>query len=183
MFFTQNSLMPMVTRRSGLGVAFTQRHAVCDTAGIDEAIASVKQPGWSSGASLNLVDVSNKRMVNVEVWMDTNSVLEITPAMGNYSHFNEYKHLRTASGATIDSPLIRKSDPRQGRSDSLPPVVNTEDIRSRLSDPLIYRKSKTLITTILNGTTGTLDVWCCGVPATQAPPHYSWSLTSFFDTD
>ena len=170
----------MMTRPSGLGAVFTQKRAVCETAGIDEAIASVKKPGWSSGASLNLVDLSNKRMANVEVYMDTHSVFEITPAIGNYSHFNEYKHLRTASGDSIDNPLVFNSDPRQGRSYALPPVANTEDIRMRLSDPLIYRTNKTLLTTILNGTTGMLDIWCCGVRATSAPPHYSWSLLSFF---
>merc|ERR1712062_510811 len=52
----------------------------------------------------------------------------------------------------------------------------------RLSDPLIYRKGKTLLTMILNGTTGTLDVWH-GVTATSAPPTYSWSLSSFFSNN
>jgi len=183
MFFTQNTLLPLVTRPSGLGVVFTQKRAVCEMNGIDEAIASVKQPGWSSGASLNLVDMRNKRMANVEVWMDENSVQEVTSEMGNYSHFNQYKHLRTASGASIDNPLVFNNDPRQSRSYMLPPVATTEDIRQRLSDPLIYRKNKTVLTTILNGTTGTLDVWCCGVPAASAPPHYSWSLLSFFGSD
>jgi len=180
MFFTQNTLLPKLTSPGGLGVVFTQKRAICDSTSIDEAIASLKQPGWSSGASLNFVDLRNKRMANMEVWMNMNSVLEITNEMGNYSHFNVYKHLRTPSGARIDDPTAHGLDPRQSRSYALPPVANTDDIRMRMSDPLIYRTNKTLLTTILNGTTGTLDVWCCGVRATSAPPHYSWSLHSFF---
>jgi len=180
LFFTQNTLLPKRTRPGGLGAVFTQKRAICDTDGIDQALASVTQPGWSSGASLNFVDLRNKRMANVEVWMDMNSVLEVTTEMGNYSHFNAYKHLCTPSGFSIDNPLVGKADPRQNRSYVLPPVADTEDIRMRLSDPLIYRRNKTLLTTILNGTTGMLDVWCCGVTAASAPPHYSWSLPSFF---
>lgn len=177
-FSTQNTLLPMVTRPSGLGCVFIQRRAICDTKSMSDALVALTRPGWSSGASLNVIHLGEKRMANVEAWMDSHSVLEVTPAMGNYSHFNEYKHLGMASGARIDDPLSFISDPRQGRSDELPPVGNAGDIRVRLSDPLIYRNT-TLLTTILNGSTGMLDVWC-GVPASHSPPHYSWSLPSFF---
>jgi hypothetical protein len=179
-FSTQNSLVPTMNKPGGLGCVFIQRRAICETTSMNEALAGIKRPGWSTGASLNIVQLVEKRMANVETWMDTHSVLEVTPAMGNYSHFNEYKHLRTASGARIDDPTHFISDPRQGRSNELPPVGNAGDIRMRLGDPLIFRPGHTLITTILNGSTGMLDVWCCGVQASSSPPHYSWNLPSFF---
>jgi len=179
-FSSQNSLVPVMSKPGGLGCVFIQRRAVCDTNSMSGVLDELTRPGWSSGASLNIVQLREKRMANVEACTDLHSVFEVTPDMGNYSHFNEYKHLRMASGAAIDDPLKFVSDPRQGRSDELPPVGNTEDIRMRLGDSLIYREKKTLITTILNGSTGMLDVWCCGVKASDSPPHYSWNLPSFF---
>lgn len=183
MYATQNTLNPRHSRPRGLAVAFMQRRAICSARNMDAAIAGLTRSGWSDGASMNVVDLRAGRMANVELWEDRHNVLEVTPIMGNYSHFNEYKHLTTEAGMPIDDPRKFVHDPRQGVVDSLPPPQSTADIMARLSHPKVYGKDGTLITLILNGTTGQLDIWCCGVSATSDPanPVYSFNLHSFFD--
>lgn len=182
MYHSQNTLLPRKSRAGGLALTFVQKRAICSANGMDAYIAEVTRPGWSDGASMNVVDTRGGRMANIELWEDRHSVLEITPAMGNYSHFNEYKHLETAKGRPVDNPLQFVRDLRQSRVDSLPAPRTTHDIMARLSDPVVYSKNGTLLTTVLNGTTGQLDIWCCGVPAMHAPskPVYSLNLNTFF---
>jgi len=179
-FSTQNSLLPKTSRSRGLATAFVQRRAICSATNMDEAIAGLTKGGWSDGASLNIVDVRSRRMVNVEFWEDMSSVLEITEAMGNYSHFNRYKHLRNARGLSIDDPSGFIHDLRQASVDALPPPRSAHDVMARLGDSSIFRPSATLTTVVVNGSTGQLDVWC-GTPSSMSGPVYSWNLFNFFD--
>jgi len=121
-------------------------------------------------------------MANIEIWEDRYNVLEITKEMRNYSHFNEYKHLETSKDHPIDNPALFVHDLRQSRVDSLPAPRSDRDIMARLSDHVVYSPGGTLVTMVLNATTGILNVWCCGVPAMQAPdsPVYSLNLNNFF---
>lgn len=182
MYATQNTLTPRSSRPRGLVVALMQRRAICGAQNMDEAIAGLTRPGWSDGASMNVVDVRGGRMANVELWEDLHSVLEVTRSMANYSHFNEYKHLSTAAGTPVDDPRGFVHDARQGLVDSLPSPQSTADIMDRLSNPKVYNKAGTLVTLVLNGTTGEMNVWCCGVSAMSDPanPVYSFNLKHFF---
>lgn len=182
MYHTQNTLLPRKSRAGGLACSFVQKRAVCQSKNMNEYVAALTKPGWSDGASMNVVDLHNKKMVNVEIWEDRHNVQEVTNAMGNYSHFNEYKHLKTVVNSPVDNPSRFVHDPRQAEVDSLPAPRNTLDIMERLSNPLVYNKAGTLVTLVLNGTTGRLHIWCCGVSAMEAPqnPVYSWDLKSFF---
>merc|ERR1712232_1317922 len=106
--------------------------------------------------------------------------------MGNYSHFNEYKHLYkhvSAGLEHIDDPQLFVRDMRQARVDSLPPPRSEVDIGERLSDGVVFSPTGTLVTLVLNGTTGRLNVWCCGVSASSAfrKPMYTWNLFGFFN--
>jgi len=66
--FTQNTLLPVRSRPDGLACAFVQRRAIITAEGMDDVIAGLTVPGWSDGASMNVVDVRGKRMANVELW-------------------------------------------------------------------------------------------------------------------
>ena len=74
---------------------------------------------------------------------------------------------------------------RQARFDALPAARTIADVRARLSDTAdaaypVYRPM-TLTSIVLDGATGTLDVWCCGSsPASGAPPVYKWDVLSWF---
>jgi len=180
-YLTQNSLFPKSPAPGGLGSAFTQRSAICGPSGskgLDAVIAELTKGNWSSGASVNIVDLAGKRMANVEVFQDSNAVTIVTEEMGNYTHFNMYKALGVGQ-------LDERGDStmhRQARADALPPVRNTEDIKARLSDVEdqaypIYRNS-TLATFVLDGLTGQLDMWCCGDSALGASPRHSWNIAA-----
>merc|ERR1719399_1088047 len=73
-------------------------------------------------------------------------------------------------------------DLRQPVVDALPPPRSTVDIMARLSHPQVFNSDGTLVTLILNGTTGDLNIWCCGVSAASHPsePIYSLNLRRFF---
>jgi len=195
MYLTQNSLFPTTTRRGGLGSAFIQRQAICPAgptaavrrgrAGMDSVQSAIRREGWSSGASLNLVDLVEGRMANVEVHMDASSVFPVLhEAAGystNYSHMNMYK---TLERGTADVPHASTLH-RQARVDALPAPRSAADVRLLLSDASDPRypifRNMTLVTMILNGTTGDLDVWCCGLSANSgAPPVYRWNAINFF---
>merc|ERR1712232_754208 len=123
---------------------------------MEEVIAALSMTGLSDGASVNVVDLYGQRMANVELWEDSHSVQEVTSTMGNYSHFNEYKHLSTSRGRPVDDPVRFARDLRQSVVDSLPPPRSEVDIMARLSNPQVFSQAGTLVTLILNGTTGRL---------------------------
>lgn len=184
MYSTQNTLLPRRSRAGGLACGLAQRRAICPARSMAEAVAGLTVGGWSDGASMNVVDLKGKRMANVELWEDSHSVQEVTSTMGNYSHFNEYKHLSTSRGKPVDDPVRFARDLRQSVVDALPPPRSEVDIMARLSNPQVFSQAGTLVTLILNGTTGRLRVWCCGVSPSSDPhnPIYTWDLFSFFDT-
>jgi len=179
MFATQNSLVPRKSRAGGLACAFVQRRAICGAHNLDEAVNALSVKGWSNSASMNVVDAHGKRMANVELWEDRYNVLEVTEAMNNYTHFNEFKHLETARNHSIDDPRLFVHDPRQARADDLSAPRSEVDVMARLSDSQIFRPTATITTVVLNGTTGVLRMWC-GVPSASNPPAYTWDMFNFF---
>jgi hypothetical protein len=178
-FATQNSLVPKRSRPGGLVCSLVQRRAICRAHNLDEAVNALTVNGWSDSASMNVVDLQGKRMANVELWEDRHSILEVTDAMHNYSHFNEFKHLQTAGGNRIDDPRIFPHDPRQARVDALPPPRSDRDVMDRLSDAQVFRPTATITTLVVNGSTGVLRLWC-GVPSASNPPAYIWDMLNFF---
>lgn len=180
MFATQNTLIPRRSRAGGLACAFVQRRAVCPAENLDDVVRGLATPGWSDGASMNVVDVFGRRMANVELWEDTHSVVEVLERDGNYSHFNEYKHLTKQDGDRIDDARIFARDSRQATVDLLPPPRTAADVADRLSNPSVYRPTATLVTVIVNGSTGELHLWA-DQPSANNPPLYSWDLRHFFD--
>eukprot|EP00929_Paragymnodinium_shiwhaense_P029206 TRINITY_DN16796_c0_g1_i1.p1 TRINITY_DN16796_c0_g1~~TRINITY_DN16796_c0_g1_i1.p1 ORF type:complete len:425 (-),score=90.17 TRINITY_DN16796_c0_g1_i1:346-1593(-) len=192
-YMTQNSVFPRQTLPSGLGSVFVQRKAICGgkhskpATSLDDIVANLKSIGkparpWSSGASINVVDLMNRQMANVEVHEQEVGVQIVTEEMGNYSHFNMYK---TLAKAHLDPPQASTLH-RQARVDALPPSRSQEDVKARLSDTAdpsypIFR-NMTITTAVLNGLTGDLDVWCCGhAAASGKSPLHSWNVLSFFD--
>jgi len=182
MYLTQNSLFPRTTKPGGTLMAFAQREALCGPSGrrgLDGVVASLAGTSWSAGASVNLVDLSARRMANVELYEGFHKVTEVTPRMGNYSHFNMYKAL---GAGVLDKPEP-SSVHRQARVDALPPVRSRADIASRLSDTAdgeypLYR-DMTLATFLLDGMSGQLEVWCCGHSAASgAPPMHTWNISA-----
>merc|ERR1712217_676055 len=109
---------------------------------------------------------------------DTYSSLEITGNMGNYSHFNEYKHLQF-QGQSIDNPK-KIQNKRQKIADSLPAPRTDFDIMERLSEVWVYGPSSTIATYVLNSTTGKFNVWN-GKKAINPPPIYEWNLKTLFE--
>eukprot|EP00928_Gymnodinium_smaydae_P049981 TRINITY_DN33587_c0_g1_i1.p1 TRINITY_DN33587_c0_g1~~TRINITY_DN33587_c0_g1_i1.p1 ORF type:complete len:390 (-),score=43.58 TRINITY_DN33587_c0_g1_i1:262-1431(-) len=186
MYMTQNSLFPKDVDRRGHDVSsvFIQRNAICGKAARQGVIAIERQLSmfdWSGGASVNLVDLKTKRMRNIELYRGEFAGTEVDDEMGNYSHFNMYKELIVSDIG--DTSTLH----RQARVDSLPPPRTTQDIKKILSDigdgeyPIF--RDMTLTTLILDGTSGRLDAWCCGVSAASgAKPLHSWSLLPATDS-
>ena len=188
-YLTQNSLFPRKTLEGGLSSAFMQRNALCGTAtagkGLDAIIGAMTAPhagvGWSSGASVNLVSLHERRMANVEVHEARHSVHEVRmDGAANYSHFNMYKHLEVGVADGPENSTLH----RQARVDALPPARSLADVKARLSDTAdsaypIFR-DMTLTSLVLDGASGRLNVWCCHHSALDGPPAYSWSLKDFF---
>lgn len=188
MYLTQNSLFPRVTRASGLGSGFVQRDAICGRRGggrrgMDHVISRLSVSGWSSGASVNLVDLVERRMANLESHLDRTAVYELPArsAAANYSHMNMYKELEVGVADEPDPSTLH----RQARLDSLPPPRSVADVRARLSDHAdatypVFR-TMTLATMVLDGSEAKLQVWCCGLSAVSgAPPVYTWDVMHFF---
>merc|ERR1712173_72785 len=129
----------------------------------------------------NLVDLKAERMANIEVWEDRRSVFEVSERMGNYTHFNMYKHLELQN---ITDKIDASSVHRAAITDALPPPRTRADVMSILSDTtdpeLPVFKNGTLATFILDGLTGQLDIWCNASANSGAPPAYSWNLWRFF---
>lgn len=178
LFSTQNSMVPRRQRAGGLACAFVQKRAICPSRSLEEAALALSVPGWSDGASMNIVDVRGKKMANVELWEDRHSILEVTNSMGNYSHFNEYKHLETKRGKSIDDPRIFLRDARQSNVDALPAPRSEEDVKARLTT--VFRPDATITTLVVNGSTGKLSLWYAS-PSATSNPVYSWDMLHFFD--
>jgi hypothetical protein len=189
MYLTQNSLFPLRTRAGGLGSMFVQRQAICglskERRGMDTVVAGLMRGGLSSGASVNLVDLKERRMASVELHEDAASVRAVGPAgvassVANYSHFNMYKELEVGRADAPNNSTLH----RQARVDEMPPPRTLGDVKATLSDAAdaeypIFR-GMTLASLALDGSTGSLDVWCCGDAAAAAPPAYRWNVLSFF---
>ena len=116
-YLTQNSLFPLKTRAGGLGSAFVQRDAICGAAprgtrrGIDHVLGGLRRGGWSSGASLNIVDLHERRMANLETHLDAHATYELPAAAGNYSHMNSACTLQRAH----TPPRSLRARPRTSR--------------------------------------------------------------------
>jgi len=184
-YVTENSLFPVRSRAGGAAWAFAQREAICGSAGglgHEGVSEEITRHTWSSGASVNIVDIRRRRLVNIEVNEDRSSVHVISDGAAgaaNYSHFNMYKHLDGA-----DTPQASSID-RQARVDALPAVRSYQDVLERLSDhenpehPIF--RNDTLMTTAFDSASGRMSVWCCGRSAATHPPSHTWDMLHFFD--
>lgn len=197
LYLTQNALFPIHNLPRGISSAFAQRAALCGagegpsgrraSATLDELLGAVTPSGaadaWSTGASLNLVSLGERRLANVEVLTDSYAVHELDGRKGgNWSHFNLFK-LPPFRGHADERSSSVSSQHRQARVDALPPVRSATDVAARLSDTAdeafpIYR-NMTLHTLILDGLSGTLRMWCCGRRAAFDEPQFTWHLPSF----
>ena len=184
-YLTQNSLFPNVSVPRGLGSAFVQRDALCGASGargLDGVVKALSRGGWSSGASVNLVDLKARRMASFEAHVDEHAVREVPTTAGpaNQTHVNRYKWMDVAQ----DGSHAASSLHRQARFDALPAPRGREDVARLLSDEgddayPVFREM-TLASLVLDST-GHLDAWCCGhAPASGHAPAYSWDILHFF---
>lgn len=184
MYLTQNSLFVRSVTSDGLAMIFAQRHALCGKGqggSVDAVVAALTAGGaWASGASVNIVDLKERRMANVEVWQNLSKVTEVTAAMGNFSHFNEFKTLLPGQLGYPETSTRH----RQARSDALPAPRTRADVMAVLSDNAdeafpIFRHV-TLATLVVDSAAGILDIFCCGVRAVQGgPPAFAVDLLNF----
>ena len=179
LFSTMNSLFPHQNRADGLGCVFIQRAAVCESTTLDEMASKLAIPGWSSGASLNLLDLKTQAMANVETWQDLHA---LTHVGANYTHENMYK--ASAFRGRLDSSDASTVH-RQRRLDALPPPHTFEDVAARLGNTEdvqypIYRET-TLASLVLDGKTSNLHVWENTNPALASQPSRIWDLKRFFN--
>jgi hypothetical protein len=199
-YYTQNALFPTASLGRGLAMNFVQRRALDRAASLQQlhdgltmatatatataaaAVAPARAPlGQALGFSLNCVSVSERLASNVEVYEDTAAV---TPLARNASHFNMYKHL---AGVTDRDEHTASTTHRQARADSLPPPASRADIVARLGDVSdasfpIYRWNMTLVSAVVDGTTGDLDVWAnCNPALPGCEPLFRWNILRFFD--
>lgn len=98
-YLTQNSLFPTRTLAGGMSSAFMQRSALCGnasaSAGLDAIVRAMTAPRagvpWSGGASINLVSLTERRMMNVEMWEQHASIREVpTTSAANYTHVSAH---------------------------------------------------------------------------------------------
>jgi len=186
MYITQNTLFPGSTREQGLGCIFAQRRAACgigggdDVRSLEDMATRLDTGNWAAGASVNVVDLTHKRMANIEAYENGFSMFNVTR---NYTHFNMFKHLVDGERVDLgDTSTVH----RQSRVDSaFDPATSTRDVARMLGDTAdatypLYRSS-TLTTLILDGATSELSVWI-GENPLEADPHFKWDLATFFDT-
>ena len=184
-YLTQNSLFPNVSVPRGLGSAFVQRDALCGASGahgLDGVVKALSRGGWSSGASVNLVDLKARRMASFEAHVDEHAVREVPTTAGpaNQTHVNRYKWMDVAQDSTHAASSLH----RQARFDALPAPRGREDVARLLSDEgddeyPVFREM-TLASLVLDST-GRLEAWCCGhAPASGRTPAYSWDILHFF---
>jgi len=179
-YSTMNSVFINDSVPDGLSVSFVGRSGICKSRSLNEAVASMSLSGWSLGTSVNIVDLNTGTMANLEVFKDKHSLLEVSPLIRNYSHFNMYNH-PTMRGLDLFEPTTVA---RQAVLDRHPPPRSQADMAARLSDSPILRKI-TMASFALDGHGKLLDVWCCGQrPSdTTIQPLHSWNLSEFFDSD
>ena len=127
---------------------------------------------------MNVVDLGARRMANIEVWEDRHSVFEVTE---NYTHFNEYKHLKKANGKRINDKQVFENDYRQRRADQYSAPVSKGDVQAILGDPAIFRQDETIATLVLDGVAGLLDVWVNQPASGIEAPVYRFDLLNFWD--
>jgi len=185
-YVTENSLFPVRNRAGGAAWAFAQREAICGSAGSmghEGVLREITRHAWSSGASVNIVDIRRRHLINLEVNEDQYSIYQVSngTARSNYSHVNMYKHLRPG---WTDKPDTSSID-RQARIDALPPVRSHQDVIERLSDTgnpedPIFRND-TLMTLVFDSASGHMSEWCCGRSAANYPPSHVWDVLHFFD--
>jgi hypothetical protein len=183
LFTTQNSLFPNAYNDSGLPVTLVQKDAICSASSLDDAIDRLRVPGWSTAASLNLVDWLHGGMANLEVFLNRHAVHRVV-AGGNYSHENMFKQ-----GPFVDRADLGP-DPstlhRQARLDSLPPPQHAADIITLLGDTHdiafpIYRNI-TLTSVVIDAKRpgeATLSIWEDDNP-NESPAKRTWDMGSFF---
>jgi len=183
-YSTQNSLFPKEVNTTGLAAAFVQKAAICSADSIESAIDALKVPGWSTAASVNLIDFRRGSMANVELYLKR---ADVHAVVGNYSHENMFKQ---ASFLGDDIGPDDSTLHRQARLDELPTPQDGSDIEMRLGDEQdgaypIYRNI-TLTTLVLSAdptkATAELKIWQNANPSSSEPLHI-WDLKTFFTED
>ena len=177
---TQNTLFPNNTRSNGLACSFVQRAALCsdETTSINAYLDRLQsRGGWASGASLNLVDLNTGAMANAEVLLDDMDVFHVSD---NYTHTNEFKHLE--EGMEVD---LREDSAthREARLSAMDKPESIEMIGKMLGDEQdvdfpVYRTT-TLTSSLLDATTGCLQVWDGKNPA-EVDPDWEWNIKEWF---
>ena len=140
---------------------------------------SLARRGWSSGVSMNLVDLHAQQMSNLEIWEDEHAVFDVVT---NFSHVNMYK--QQGFEGVLDG-VEPSSVHRQRRLDEMSVPHTARDISIRLGDTEdtqlpIYRNG-TLTTLVLDGISGELYIWENSNPKDTKPARV-WNLTSFFQS-
>ena len=175
-YSTQNTLFPRSTREDGgLACTFVQRRATCGTpTSLDQSIGKLHTSDWAASASVNVVALNSTQttgMANVEIYENDFNALLVSRTLGNYSHMNMFKHLK--SGEDNDKG-DNSTERRQQRVWQLDAPKSLDDMRRILGDiegnyP-IYRKI-TLATLILTEKDHLLRVWIDANPHDQIPDH------------
>lgn len=181
--YTQNALFPAANRAFGLASNFVNR-AACEQTSLQDVHRVSSVLNQTMGFSLNVVSVHEKAAANFEVYEDACSrTLLPTDRPANSSHFNHYKHVQPAP-VESQGPLQASSTHRQARVDALPPVRTGQDILQVLGDHAdpdypLYR-TITLMTSLLDGATGVMQIWSQSNPA-SSDPLYTWNILSFWE--
>mmetsp|Transcript_7155 Transcript_7155/g.13543 ORF Transcript_7155/g.13543 Transcript_7155/m.13543 type:complete len:377 (-) Transcript_7155:102-1232(-) len=179
-FYTQNAMFPSHSRNSGLLSNFVNRNA-CEQSSWQGVAEVSNVTDQAMGFSLNVVDVKAKIAMNVEVYEDRMALTFAGDSnTHNLSHFNKYKYIDPLP----QMPPRPSTEHRQKRVDSLPPWHTKEDVLRVLGDVQdaaypIYRNI-TLMTLLLDGVSGDLNIWADANPYT-AEPVYSWNVFSFWN--
>jgi len=105
---------------------------------MDEVIKKLSVPGRAFGFNINIGSIREHRLINVEVAPNQISIKHVS--MGNYSHFNMYRHMEISQRVDVSS--IHRLD----RSWQLPAPDDPRSVVTILGDNAdhqypIYRDS------------------------------------------
>lgn len=179
-FTTVNTLLPKRIKSSGVSTGFIQREAICGVEGgggrrgIEAVVSGLQYRGWADGASINVVDAVERRVANVETYLDTHSTVWVPNRAGNSSHCNAYKHL------SVDQYSCSSTVARQALLDHSPPPRTVDDVKGLLSEAPTLLRDITIANLVYSAETGRLEAWG-GTAPDSTPPLYSWDLRHFFD--
>jgi len=118
---------PSIVLLGGLGRGFISRDLLM-AQNMTDAISRITRPRQCAGHNYQLMDIKNKKFLNVEVGGGRASTKEVNLNDPPWFHANVYKHL------DIKQVINNSSLHRQARVDSLPQPKNSTDLRNILGD-------------------------------------------------